>query len=737
MERKIYRKLVHNMSSPLLLGDHNDFINNKDSTNITNFRNIKFSFNSFNNQLSPLKSSNKILLKKIALSKKVFNPTHFKSRNKKNDLKSQDLELSGEIANKNANRIMKKYFYPDNEKSHEKSNKLNEEIDVNKVLTFYSKLKYKKEKEEVKKIINKQKEMTIFTGDTSNDNNLISVSSSKTGKFGIKRIIQLDSNTSYITDKNNSQISLNNFISLDIHKKIYKNPLHSFDTIKKNKIIYNSIIDDYNKNRFSSFQKLEKELSPLLKLNLDSSSNNKNIKILPYIPRIMDPNFNIKPEDTSDSHSKGSTKNLDEEMTLLNQAMPLFFSKFFMVRRKGEKFLLKISCLYASKNSPESRSQFIFVQEGKDILLHGGYNISRKFNLWRLNPYEKSWTSIEPVGLMNELRYAHSGVLYKKNLYIFGGKYFKGVNLGDIEIFNLEKKCWIFPKLESEKRIPLRRNHACCGLGNTMFVHGGMTEENKYLDDMYLLNYKPLKWFDIDISKSEIKIPPLAHHSCCLVMPEMIVANPNFNIYSMPELGERGKNSNIKERGIYIFGGKLSNEGPINHNLYLIRIGTKPLEAVIVKTNGIAPCPRYDSSLNYYEKGNILIIHGGRSNNNGSENGLNDTFIFDLYHLIWTQVEYFNYKYNVTPRYFHQSVIYGGNLYIFGGMNGNKYVGSELEIIDLNSNSKCLKEKIILENQQKKKEIEKRVGNNKINRFSSIQKKSSKKFTFSFLKLNK
>ena len=70
-------------------------------------------------------------------------------------------------------------------------------------------------------------------------------------------------------------------------------------------------------------------------------------------------------------------------------------------------------------------------------------------------------------------------------------------------------------------------------------------------------------------------------------------------------------------------------------------------------------------------------------------------------------------------------------------MNGNKYVGSELEIIDLNSNSKCLKEKIILENQQKKKEIEKRVGNNKINRFSSIQKKSSKKFTFSFLKLNK
>ena len=31
-----------------------------------------------------------------------------------------------------------------------------------------------------------------------------------------------------------------------------------------------------------------------------------------------------------------------------------------------------------SKNSPESRSQFIFVRDEKDIVLHGGYNISRK-----------------------------------------------------------------------------------------------------------------------------------------------------------------------------------------------------------------------------------------------------------------------------------------------------------------------------------------------------------------------
>ena len=742
MRNNFYKKLVHNMSSPLLLGHDNNNSNNSNYLSLkSDFKNIKLNFNK---KLSPLKTSNKIMLKKITLSKKIFNPTILRSRNKKTASKSCNLELSGEIANANANKMMKKYFYPDFEKEQEKdqenANKLNEELDINKMLTFYSRLKYKREREEVKRMINKQKKITIFTNETSNNNTLISPSSVKTGKSHLKRTYQLDSNTSYVTDKNNSRISMNNFITLDIHKKIYNDPLHSLDTMKKNKLIYNSVIDDYNINRLNSFKKLENELRPLLNIHFElSPSNQKNIKVLPYIPRLMAPNLIMKEDESDNPNTKTGTKNLDEEMNILNEAMPLYFSKFFQTRRRGDKFLLRMTNLYAAKNSPESRSQFIFVQDGKDIILHGGYNISRKNNLWRFDPFEKSWTSIEPVGLMNELRYAHSGVLYHRHLYIFGGKYFKGVNLADIEIFNLDKKCWIFPKLESEKRIPLRRNHVSCAVGNTMFVHGGFTEDNTYLDDMYILNYKPLKWYDIDIINTEAKIPPLAHHSCCLVMPEVILLNPKFNIYSMPELGERTKLGQIKEKGIYIFGGKISNEGPINNNLYVIKVGIKPLEIIILKTTGIQPIPRYDCSLNFYEKGNMLIVHGGRSNKREFENGLNDTFILDLYYLGWTKVEYFNNKYIVPPKYFHQSIVFGGNLFIFGGMNGNNYIGSELEVLDLNSNSKCLKEKNILENQKKKAEEEKRKSNNKVKRYPSINKPINKQITkkFSFLNLIK
>lgn len=717
------KNLFHNMSSPSLLENNSENIKNKYFSNKPKFKNIKLILN---RKLNPLQSSNIKSIKKVSLSN---NPFQIYTRNKKNNsLNKINFELSGEIANENANKIMKKYFYPDDEKMHEIPNKLNEEIDINKMMSFYTKMQYNKEKEDIKKIIKKQKNITIFSNKdySENDSELqtfvpsLSVKSVKSMNSGLKKRYQFDSSTSTNKFRNTSLISGNNCIKLDLFTKIYKSPLHSLDTMKKNKLIYNSIIEDYNLNRLNSFKKLENDLGPLLNLQNESHNNKKNnIKILPFIPRMADininnVNLNIKEDDLDNSPDKVKAKlnrqNSLENTSILNNGFSLYFSKFFQYRR-GEKYLLKISSFPPYKNSPESRSQFIFVQEGKDVILHGGYNISRKYNIWKFNFNEKSWTSIEPQGLINEIRYAHVGALYHRNLYIYGGKYFRGINFADIEIFNLDKKSWIFPKLESAKRIPLRRNHASCSVGNTMFIHGGMNEDGKYLDDMYILNYKPLRWFDIDINHNGNIIPSLAHHCCCLVMPEIIVMNPKFNFYSTPEHGERTKQNGIKEKGIYIFGGKISNEGPLNNNLYVIKIGIKPVELIILKTYGKPPCPRFDFSMNFYEKGNILIIHGGRTIKDKYENGINDTFILDLSRLNWLEVEYFSDKYIVTPRYFHQSVILGGNLCIFGGMNGNQYIGSEMLVIDLDSHSKSIKEKYMFENQKKKNENDKRNSN--------------------------
>ena len=698
MEYSLNQKLIHNTFSPLLIQKDLD-IADKNRKNNKSHKNI---IQDLKRKLLPLKLSDEKIFKNKFPFNEVFNK--IKTRNKSNKYisNSVDLALSGEILENGEDKIMNKYFYPDMEKRHEKSKILNEHIDINNILTFYSKQKYKNEMKDIYKIVQKQKKKNILTNDYSNINKDLSLLFSSENKKSFitntKTNNQLDSKSSHIVDKKGAENSLNNCITIDIHKILYKNPFHSFNTIKKNQIIHNSVIDDYNCKCIKKFKKLDNELGPLL--NIKSNSLQK-LKIFPSIQKIPEKisNFRIKLD--------RAIMRKASQLNILNSSVPLYFPKDINFKNKQRKFLLKVTNFYPGNNSPESRSQFILVKEGNDIILHGGYNISRKHNIWKFNPNEKTWESIKPIGLKNELRFAHTGALYHRNLYIFGGKYFKGIEFADIEIFNLDKKCWIFPELEPGKRIPLRRNHVSCGIGNTMFVHGGMNFENKYLDDMYLLNYKPLKWNDVDIVKRKIKIPPLAHHCCCLVVPAKAFINKNFNIYSSPELSEKEKEGGIKVKGIYIFGGKISSHGPINKYIYVIKLGIKPFDIVQLKTSGVSPCPRYDSSLNFYEKGNMLIVHGGRNNNKEGGNGLNDTFILDLYQLSWKQVEYYNENYIVRPRYFHQSIEFDGNLFIFGGIEGNNFIGSELEIIDLTSNERCERERFILENIKKKIEEEK------------------------------
>ena len=70
-----------------------------------------------------------------------------------------------------------------------------------------------------------------------------------------------------------------------------------------------------------------------------------------------------------------------------------------------------------------------------------------------------------------------------------------------------------------------------------MFVHGGLSEDDKYLNDSHLLNLtSPMKWQKINIWVSDW--PSLAYHTCCLVMPLEMRLNSKFSMYKLPELNE-------------------------------------------------------------------------------------------------------------------------------------------------------------------------------------------------------
>jgi len=116
----------------------------------------------------------------------------------------------------------------------------------------------------------------------------------------------------------------------------------------------------------------------------------------------------------------------------------------------------------------------------------------------------------------------------------------------------------------------------------------------------------------------------------------------------------------MKEKGIYFFGGKEGQEGTLNNDIWILKIGKKPLEWMKPQVYGSPPCPRHSHTMNFYEVGNFLIVHGGRNDYKNDSFALNDTFVFELSKFEWSEVKlYFNTaRSKVYNRCSHSSLIY-------------------------------------------------------------------------------
>ena len=217
-----------------------------------------------------------------------------------------------------------------------------------------------------------------------------------------------------------------------------------------------------------------------------------------------------------------------------------------------------------------------------------------------------------------------------------------------------------------------------------MIIHGGVDETGDILDDSYILNLtNNLVWSKTAIMP--IFIPPkLAYHSCCLVVTSELLYNSNFSIYRIPNsFIEKKLNSRIKEMGMYVFGGK---NKVICNDMWILKIGKKPLEWEKITTFGAPPCPRYLCSMNFYEKGNFIIIHGGKTRIDQDNLSLKDTYIFELFRYQWLKVDYGENEYIVKKRCSHCGIISDDKLYIFGGINDGVFNGSKFFVINLDTN---------------------------------------------------
>ena len=247
----------------------------------------------------------------------------------------------------------------------------------------------------------------------------------------------------------------------------------------------------------------------------------------------------------------------------------------------------------------------------------------------------------------------------------------------DILIFDLEKMKFKTEQTYNKLHIKWRRNHATEMVGNLMVVYGGIDDEGHLLDDLWVLDLNlSMRWNYIEVKG--IKQKALAHHCSTLVLSSEKRNHPLLNIFKFPDLPlGRTTIKGSKYEGIVYFGG-IDDEGNVNNELRILKIGRKPLEWIIPNVSGSMPQGRLNATINYYEIINVLILFGGQ---NQTQDFSNDLHLLNLNSLEWIRV--FFYGDIPSQRSSHCSIIHHNQLIIFGGINAEKYVGSDIFMVNL------------------------------------------------------
>ena len=515
----------------------------------------------------------------------------------------------------------------------------------------------------------------------------------------IKKMYQLNKT---IFNKGLASINEDSNMKINIDQKEYPNPYQSLGVIKHNYHIYNEISKDFLfrqtdlfKEQFNYIKKHQNVLQVKMPNMHVSGSNNKDIYDIPVVN--LTEEKDKKEEDTT-------------ALPILPHTGQLRLFSYFR---------------YPNKNFPEGKEQFSIFLKDKEIIICGGLSAFMKgMGIWSLNLEKLEWTKVPQKPPTNN-RFGHSSVIYQNKIYLFGGrtKYGGAFVSPGLEIFSLIENYFTNQEPEGNIFPEPRKNHICELIGSQMIIHGGLNEINEILNDCYFLNLNQLKWSISSINKSTPS-PKLYGHSSCLVLPKEYYQSHKLTIYSYPDM--EIANNRLKEKGIYIFGGKSKEEGGLSNKMWILLIGQKSLKWINPEVKGKAPSPRYFHTMNYYDKGNILIVHGGRNDTVSESSALSDTFVFDLENFEWMQVTLYSQlnKFKVLNRCSHQSVIFGNKLIILGGMNNNNYIGSSLFIVNLDfsySNNTKSAEEMLIKELESKTDSESRK---KLNRIKSDLKKN-------------
>lgn len=494
-------------------------------------------------------------------------------------------------------------------------------------------------------------------------------------------------NTKMINKDKNEKLSF--LKNSDLSKSMLKDKLNSTsqystasDALKEieiNKIIHNTVNSIWTHQQLDEYSK---------SITSNSELNNK----LKYMPFVRETRIDRTLRKTLENKLVGierkvSGEEFKQSKSTISREFILSKGIFFKLEVFNYRMLKPISRIYTSMS----------IVNGK-IIIFGGQAGDKLNDIWELtidkDNSKITWNKIIYSGETPLKRSVHSNVKHGQGEVIYYGGSHSPLDYDKIRedflIYTHSNRSFTIPeRTYNRTEVKYRKAHVCFCIKNNLVIQGGIDEEEIFLSDSWVLNLTSLKW-EMLHSKGN-PLGAIAYHSCEIVIKSEKLNHKNFDLYKSGDIHiTRNTNSyKIKTEGVYFFGG-IDEYNRNYSNLKILKIGKKPCEWLNPRLEGKPPKERNSSTINFYEELGILIVYGGK-NQSGTENEyFSDLWVLDLESFHWIKTN-FSYDSNISigkSRSCHSSIIYNHSLIIFGGMNDEGYVGSDVYYVDLDLISK-------------------------------------------------
>ena len=486
--------------------------------------------------------------------------------------------------------------------------------------------------------------------------------------------------------------------NIDVSSKInyYNNQYDSFNSLQINRNLFNQLILKQEKEQIKQF----------LKKELQNEQRKFTYNLMPKIKTIELSKYK--------KEAKENTNNIINHKTVVNSIYDLskiprkelFFNFKSVYLKTISKFLSTPTC----REGATMLSHLDDESNNYKIYLFAGMNVIRLNDLWEctistINKSEKKyiWKKVDIIGEKPLPRNGHSMIYYRNNLVIYGGIIEEkgGIKLHeDLLCYDMIDKKFSVEICMNKFGVTWRSFHIAEILGQYMFIYGGGDEKGNILADPWALDLERMRWEQAKFN-SEI-LPKRKFHCSCQVFPPQKKYHPKFSLFKVYSEPGLFNNTKILVEGIYIFGG-LDENLKCTNDILIIKRG-RPLQLFKAITKGKAPVPRCESTMNFFEKLNVVIIYGGKNEYSKYGPYFNDMYFLDVETLNWVKIE-LNINESFYPRGRHCSCIVENEIIIFGGYNDNFLLKTDLLIgnLDIGESTKIIRASKLIKNKNKLK----------------------------------